>query len=82
MADTLTLLKQQFSVLCEQRDAILALSNPLRAERDAATVASEAALAVIVDPLNAEIVRAEVGLPALMNEIAQIANALNGQTAA
>lgn len=81
MADTLALLKQQFSDLCGQRDAIMAQSGPLRAERDAATVASETALAAIVDPLNAEIVSIEAPLPALMNDIATIANALGGQTA-
>lgn len=81
MADTLALLKQQFSDLCGHRDAILAQSGPLREQRDAATVASEAALAATVDPLNAQIASIEAPLPALMNDIATIANALGGQTA-
>ena len=81
MADYLVLLKQQFTDLCARRDAILAQSTPLRAERDAATIASEAALSVIVGPLNDQIVAAEAGLPALMNDIATIANALGGNTA-
>ena len=82
MADYLALLKQQFFALCAQRDAIQARSTPLRAERDAAAVASEAALAVIVDPLNAQIASIEAPLGALMNDIATIANALGGNTAA
>lgn len=81
MADTLTLLKQQFAALCTQRDALLAVATPLRDQRDAAVKASEIALAAVVDPLNAQIAAAEAGLPDVMQQIASIANALNGNTA-
>lgn len=81
MADTLTLLKQQFADLCAQRDAMLATSTPLRASRDAAIQASETALAAIIDPLNAQIATAETGLADVSNQIASIANALGGNTA-
>lgn len=81
MASTSELLKALFADLCAQRDAALAVVEPLRAQRDAAIAQSAAALAAIVDPLEAQIAAAEAGLPALMNQIAQISNALGGNTA-
>lgn len=80
--DTLTLLKQRFTALCQQRDAILATSAPLRAQRTAIAQQSKAALAVQIAPLTAQITTAETGLADLHNEIGTISNALNGKTAA
>jgi hypothetical protein len=82
MASTSELLKALFLDLCAQRDAALATAGPLRAQRDAAIAQSAADLAAIVDPLEAEIAAVEAGLPDLMNQIAQISNALGGNTAA
>lgn len=82
MSTTLDLIRQQFSALCAERDAVLAQSMPLRQQRDGLAAAAAVALAAQTDPLNAQIVTIEAGLPDLMNQIAQIANALNGQTGA
>lgn len=82
MATTLDLLKQQFATLCQQRDAILARSEPLRAQRDALVRQAEATLAAEIAPLAAQIEVAEAGLTDLMKQIAQIATALDGRTAA
>lgn len=82
MTDTLALIKQQFTSLCAQRDAILATAAPLRAQRDAIVQAAEAALAAQVAPLNVQIKAAETGLFDLHNQIGTISLALNGKTAA
>jgi len=82
MASTSELLKALFAELCAQRDAALAAAEPLRAQRDAAIGQSAAALAAIVNPLDAQIAAAEATLPQLMNQLAQISNALGGNTAA
>jgi hypothetical protein len=82
MTTTIDLLRQNFAQACAARDAILAQSGPLRAQRDQLIATAEAALAAQVDPLNARIAAAEAALPALMSEIASIAVALNGQTGA
>jgi hypothetical protein len=82
MTTTIDLLRQNFAEACAARDAILAQSNPLRAERDAQVSAAESALAAQVAALNAQIAALEAALPALMNEIAAITIALNGQTSA
>ncbi len=81
MTTTNDLLKARFAELCAQRDATLAVAGPLRAQRDSVTQAAETSLAASLAPINAQIAAAEDGLPALMNEIAQIANALGGMTA-
>lgn len=80
MTDYLDLIRQQFALLSAQRDAILARSVPIREARDA--IAAEAALAFAAktDPMNAQIVEIEAPLVDLMNQIAQISNALSGQT--
>jgi hypothetical protein len=78
---TRDLLKQEFTALCQQRDAALAQAAPLRAQRDKIVAEGEAAIAAHIAPLNDQIIAAENGLPDIMNQIAQIANALNGQTA-
>jgi hypothetical protein len=82
MTSTVDLLRQNFTEACASRDAILAMSGPLRAQRDQVIADATATLAAIVGPLDARIAATESGLPALMNEIASIAVALNGQTAA
>lgn len=79
-ADTLSLIKQQFSDLCAQRDAALAVSEPLRGQRDALVANALASVQAQVDAINGQIAAAEVGLPDLMNQIATIATALNGKT--
>jgi uncharacterized coiled-coil DUF342 family protein len=81
MADTFTLLKEQFASLCQQRDAIIAATTPLRAQRDAIRQQSVAALDAQTAPLTAQIVAAESGLADLHNQIAMISNALGGKTA-
>lgn len=78
---TRELLKQRFAALCQQRDAALAEATPLRARRDDLIVAAEAALRQKVDPLDQAIAVAEAPLAALHREIAQLAQALDGQTA-
>jgi hypothetical protein len=78
---TRDLLTQQFTVLCQQRDATLAQAAPLRAQRDRIVADGEAAIAAEIAPLDDQIAAAENGLPDIMNQIAQIATALNGQTA-
>lgn len=80
MTTTQDLLRLRFAEACAERDAIFALSSPLREQRDDLARAAEAALAAQVGPLNAQISAAEASLPALMNEIAAIANGLGGQT--
>jgi hypothetical protein len=82
MSTTLDLLKQQFTTLCQQRDAIFAASLPLRAQRDGLVQQAEAALAAQVAPINAEIATIEGPLPDLMNQIAAISTALDGKTGA
>ncbi|MEW6645393.1 MAG: hypothetical protein AB1586_33190 [Pseudomonadota bacterium] len=79
--DTLTLLKQQFTTLCQQRDTALAQSAPLRAQRDAAVAQAATSLATTLQPLDAQIAAIEAPLVGILQQIAQIANALNGQTA-
>jgi hypothetical protein len=81
MSTTLDLLKQQFTTLCQQRDAILAQSTPLREQRDSLAQEAAAVLAAQLAPIEAQIAAAETGLPDVMNQIAQIANALDGKTA-
>lgn len=81
MADTLALLKQQFTELCAQRDAILASSLPLRAQRDGLVQQAEAALIAQVSPIDAQIQAAESGLADLNNQIGTISTALSGKTA-
>lgn len=81
MSDVLILIKQQFAALCAQRDAVLSASAPLRFQRDAFAQAAAVELAAVVDPLNEQIATIETGLPDLMNQIAVIAQALDGKTA-
>lgn len=78
---TRDLLKQQFAALCQQRDAALAEATRLRGQRDDLIVAAEASLKQKVDPLDQAIAAAEAPLAALHREIAQVAQALDGQTA-
>jgi hypothetical protein len=78
---TLDLLKQQFAALCQARDAALAEVAPLRAQRDAVLARAEAALAAELAPLDAQIAAIEAPLVSTVQQIAQIATALNGQTA-
>ncbi|UZE51901.1 hypothetical protein ONR75_15835 [Rhodopseudomonas sp. P2A-2r] len=80
MTDYLTLIRQQFAQLCAQRDAILVQSMPIREARDALAVAAAADLAAKTDPMNAQIIALEAPLADLMSQIAQISNALSGQT--
>jgi uncharacterized coiled-coil DUF342 family protein len=81
MTDTITLLKQQFTTLCQQRDAILVQVTPLREQRDGLIQQAEAAIAAQVASLNRQIATTETGLSDVMNQIAQISNALGGKTA-
>jgi hypothetical protein len=78
---TRDLLTRQFTVLCQQRDAALAQAAPLRAQRDRIVADGEAAIAAEVAPLDRRIAAIEAPLATLIGEIAQIATALNGQTA-
>jgi uncharacterized coiled-coil DUF342 family protein len=78
---TRDLLKQQFVSLCQQRDAILKEVAPVRAQRDKMVAQAEAALAAELVPLDASIAQLEAPLAALHQEIAQVVQALGGETA-
>lgn len=80
MTDTTTLLKQQFSDLCAQRDAILSTSVPLRQQRDQAVTEAMASVQPTVDQLNSQIAEAEARLPAVMKQISDLVIVLEGQT--
>ena len=82
MATTLDLLKQQFTTLCQQRDAALAQSAPLRAQRDQIITQGEAAIAAQLKPLDDQIAAIEGPLVDVIAQLARISTALNGQTAA
>lgn len=72
MSDVDDLLRQKFTELCAQRDAILTKSGPLREKRDAAIAKARAA----EDKLTRDVKDAESGLFDLNNEIAKVARAL------
>ena len=79
MTDTYQMLRQRFSELCAERDAILAQSVPLRERRDE-ILAKAAAAAAKADPVTAQIKDIEAPLFGLNNEIATISRALKGET--
>lgn len=72
MSDVDDLLRQKFTELCAQRDAIMAKSIPLREKRDQAIAKARAA----EDKLTRDVKDAESGLFDLNNEIAKVARAL------
>jgi hypothetical protein len=80
MTDTVTLIKQQFAALCQQRDAALAKSLPLRDQRDALIQQTLSGIEPQLEAFNREIGAIEDGLPDIMNQIATISAALSGQT--
>jgi hypothetical protein len=69
-------LRARFAALTEQREAVTAASEPLRARRDAIAAQATADLAA----LDVEIRAAEAGLFELDQERAMIARALGGRT--
>jgi hypothetical protein len=74
-------MRLRFAELREQIAAIEAVSAPLRAKRDAIHARAQA-LADTARPLDAQILAAEAGLYQARNELAMLARALGGNTAA
>ena len=71
-------MRKRFHELNTKREAILAVSAPLRAKRDEAVAAYES----VARPLEAQIKQAEAGLFEIDQERAMISRALRGKTGA
>lgn len=76
MSEVDTLMKQKLADLQGKRAAILAVSGPLRAERD--RIKNEAKAQI--DALNAKIKDAEAGLFELDQDIGKLAKASGGRS--
>jgi uncharacterized coiled-coil DUF342 family protein len=74
-------MRARFQELRDQIAAIEAASGPLRAKRDAIHAEAQK-IADKAKPLDRQILSAEAGLYELKNELAMLARALGGQTAA
>ncbi len=81
MSNTQTLLRQRFTEACRERDAISEKAAPLRRQRDD-ILAKAQAQAAKANPLTERLRALEAPLYDLHNEIATIARALGGRTAA
>ncbi len=77
MSKTDDILRTRFAEAIQERDAIFAQTEPLRAQRDA-IIAKARKLEMTAEPLNAQIAALETGgsLFELCNEISTIARAL------
>jgi hypothetical protein len=74
-------MRLRFAELREQIEAKEAASGPLRAKRDAIHAEAQK-IADKAKPLDLQILMAEAGLYEAKNELAMLARALGGQTAA
>jgi hypothetical protein len=76
MSETKALLTQQFEKLAAAREAILAASGPLRADRD--RIKNEARAKA--EALNVQIKEVEKDLPQISMDLGSLARALGGRS--